>query len=290
MKTILFLIFLGCVLLGGYYSGLQQRVKVQAELEAALAQSAEQPVNRSLAFAISVATEEKMRRDGRRHVSGVSDISVLNQALDRTTMSEHEADLAKVLGSDEGSAKLRRFLTADRHEGEVPGAHLLVARYLDELKEDPKAGLNTLEGALDRIPATGFPLERASLLLTMNDVVEKSDQIKARSLTELTQNITPARPDPQAATTPEEVDSALSTTAEMMLPIVAHQVFLKNTTDSGEALSGTIDGISAQPDPGVRIAIASQFLGAYPDLRNDLISSLNAKGIDSPVSALPSGP
>jgi hypothetical protein len=286
MKTLLFVIFVGCSLLAGYYSGLQKRVAVQADLKKELLKSNDLPLKRSLAFAITVATEEKMRQSGK----GLSDISVLNSALDRSMMTDHESELAKALGNDEAGAKLRRFLIADHHEAEVPGSHLLVSRFLDELKANPELGLSTLQSALDKIPPAGFPLERASLLLTMNDVVEKSDTIKTSSLNELVTNVVPSRPDPQTAQSEEDQNQALSTSAEMMLPIVAHEVFMKNTTDSGEAMNGTVEGIAAQPDKGVKIAIASQFLDVYPAMKNDLIAALNAKGVDSPIQAVGNGP
>lgn len=272
VKPLLFLISVCCALIAGYYSGLQQRLAILRDVPKQLTQSPSEPLQRSLAFALSVVAEEK-----KRHSSHAlpSDISVLNNALDRTTLSAHERALWKVLGEDEAGAKLRRFLIADHHEKEVPGAHLLVSRYMEDLKSNPEMGLRTLQSALDRIPSYGFPAERASLLMSMNEVVEKSDVIKARSLDELIQ---------KSDAPPSEVTEAEGTegsTAELLLPVVAHQVFLKNTSDSDEALNGTVEGMAAQGDEGVRVAIAAQFLGVYPDLRESFGSALRDKGIET---------
>ena len=272
MAMVYYFVILFSAFTFGYYSGLNSRVDETQSIIAELSKT--DSAAQSLGFALSVVTEERMHEEG-VPLSGASSIE---RELDRLSRSTHSSDgsndLSKAFGNDSKGQRFRQAFTADTYAQDLPGAELYSKRFWEGLRNDPENAQADIREMLDRLPSQGYPLERSSLIVNMGNLQVNSSEAKAYALNELTRNIIAARPDPSTAGTQEELNQALSTTWDMMIPISAHSAFMKNVSSPDEALAGTVDGILSQPDAGIRIALVSQFLEIYPTLEGQLRATL----------------
>jgi hypothetical protein len=258
----------------GFYAGTNAEVSEERQLMEKLVEKHNDAAPaRSLTYAIAVIAQEGNRADGRP----VTGKPTLEEAIDKVERTPKENELFRLLGTDAWGMQFRRSLIAQRHQ-EVPGVDLYVDHFINDLVRNP-AAVEGAKTALDRIPAGQFPLERVAILAALARGDGNADVVKSLARQEFTQNAPDARPEPSAATTDDELNVALSTTPAQTRPIAAHGLFLKNTQDPTEALGGTVDGIVAQSDWGIRSTMAIHFLETYPTMNDQLTSALAARGI-----------
>jgi len=289
MNVLFTFIFLLCITTLGYHAGLNaDQAENEEQLLTELSDHQPKAPVKSLTYAISVASEESSRTEGLK-LTGTSSVE---KALDHIQLTPHEQDLWHALGDDPVGLRVRRLLIADNHRSEVPGTDLFVRNIYEDLTADKNNSVDNLKSALNRVPASGFSMERISLLSMMSTVASSVGSsgssaspggpnaiTKDAALNELTQNIIPARPDPNLAQNEEQLNAALSSTPDTSLPIASEQIFLNNTSNPAEALTGTVQGIISQPDVGIQLAIATEFVRAYPNMKDELNQDLQARGI-----------
>ncbi len=199
-------------------------------------------------------------------------------ALDSAPLTEHESRLNRDLGDDALGTQMRRALIAQNHQ-EIPGVDAYAQSFVTRLAQDSEHGTDTVKAALNRISPDAYPLERVALIAALGTNPKNADAVRALALQEFTESPPAARPNPETASTPRELDEALSTTPAQARPITAQGIFLKNARDSAEALAGTLAGITRQQDWGIRATLARQFLEAYPSIKPELLASLDRSGI-----------
>ncbi len=183
------------------------------------------------------------------------------KALDEAPLSSYETKLADALGTDMSGRRLRRFLTADSHTGEIPEAAELARLYIRDLQSDPRAGMAELERGLARIPSFGFGVERATLLLTASLLAHQEHELRELILQELTY---------------------AAGNGDFAAPISAHSILLRIAGSTNEALAGTITGIAAQTSAAVRATLAQQFVNQFSAHRQELWAALDERGIHLP--------
>jgi hypothetical protein len=279
MKLTILVITLFCSFMLGYRSGIQSLQISPEDIKADLIKSTTQSPGRSLAFALSVVAETGSAES----IQNSTDLNnTIETALNQIQLNAHDQDLKQVLRTDELGGKFHKFLTVDKFYKEVPGSRAYQQKFKSDLLKNPTEGALQIKEALKRIPESGFPIERAALMGNLYEMSGPSDTVKQVALDELMQNSVPPRPNPTEVTNEEDMNQAMSTTYDMLIPTIAHKTILKNTTDSNEALQVTLDGISAQKDYGIRNTIAQQFLDNYPQSKDVLLSKL--KSMDIQVS------
>jgi hypothetical protein len=147
------------------------------------------------------------------------------------------------------------------------------------LSHDP-SGAELVRAGMGRLSATEFPLERTMLLMAYASNPANAESARQFALDELTQSPPPARPDPHApGLTETQLDEALSTTPAQIRPIAAESILLRSSRDPAQALAGTVEGVAAQSDVGIRTKLVMQFLDKYPDQRDGLQAALEARGV-----------
>jgi hypothetical protein len=122
-----------------------------------------------------------------------------------------------------------------------------------------------LPGGPESAPARTVLLQTVS---TLDLDAEGSDAVHELAMTELLQGVNI-----------EELNSAQSTSFNYFLPVLAHEVALKTSIDSSEALAITLDGMQVQHDPGVRYSLVRNFISRYPDLEPQLREELYRRDI-----------
>jgi len=172
------------------------------------------------------------------------------------------------------------------------------------LFKDPVLGLATVRAGLASLPSEGFALERLSLLEAANSLhgAIPDEELRSVAADEMV-NPVPARPDPSAANTEDELNLALSTTLDLAVPQAAHQIYLSVSEDPQKSLSDTVRAIEAQPDPAIQAGLARQFVDHYPEspeMRTALQTELDNREIalvvpqagqpQNPVDVAPAAP
>ncbi len=267
-----------CAGVAGYYNQLQQKKILQHKITMDLLKSEQEPPKRSLVYALSVIAEKELKSRG----VTPNGPSAIEKAIEHLNLSERDQVILRALGTDEVGRKFGRILIAEKHTSDLPGSEQFLSDFYSDLKNNPSRTLANAQTILERTPVKGYPAERAALLSLMDNAHLNTPLVRARSLEEFTQNIVEPRPDPNTAKTTEELNQALSVTPEILLPITAHSIFLKNTNDPREALRGTIRGIVTQLDSGIRVNMANQLIAQHPELKNDLHQLLSENNIHLP--------
>lgn len=95
-----------------------------------------------------------------------------------------------------------------------------------------------------------------------------------------------ARPNPEEATTQEEMKLAYSTTEDMFLPILAIESAFKYANDYQQTFQLSLEALRAQGDYGVQMHVVQLFAKKHPDHLADLISQVEMAGIEMNI---PSG-
>ncbi len=272
------LIVLFCIGLVGYDAGLRQKLVMEDSVLESLSQNDSHKINQSLSYAVSVVAEEEARVS-----KGVQEkVTPFEKALESLSLSQKETDLHPILGKSESDTRLWHALIAERHSEEVPGAELFVRNFQEEMKQNPEESKQTIGGALNRIPASLYPLEKAALLMLMDQIPGASSEAKSRGYSEMIHSLADSQNERGSAKTYAERLHAKSTTPDMLLPIVAQSIYLKYTEDPAEALEGTVQGISAQQNKRVRSTMAAQFVEKFPEMKSKLTESLSSQGIQIP--------
>ncbi|OFZ82974.1 MAG: hypothetical protein A2583_13115 [Bdellovibrionales bacterium RIFOXYD1_FULL_53_11] len=227
---------------------------------------------------------------GRASVAGIAaanpgaggsggNISHIEEAVDAIRIGDAERRLAAALDGDGIERMILRVVIAANHAEAVPETDKMSDRYLEEFSLRPLETLQAVKKALGAMPADEFPIERAALIALASGLPGHESEAAALALTELMSSVPAPRLSPARATTQEELDASLSSTPEMTLPVTAHSVFLKTTADPERALEGTVDGIVAQRDLGVRNIMASQFVALHPSMADELRTRLSQRGV-----------
>lgn len=205
--------------------------------------------------------------------------SAIEMAIDQIELSDSEARLAKAIGDDPLSIKLRRALIAPKHEDLIPNHHELGVKYLEDFRKTPAESIKMMTRALSVMPAEEFPMERASLIMVATTLPGQQTEAQQLALTELTTTIIEPVKDARNA---ESNDLMVKHSQLMSIPITAHMAFLRTSSDATMALSGTVEGIVAQPDLGLRFRLANQFISKFPSMEEELKITLARRGIQLP--------
>lgn len=195
------------------------------------------------------------------------------QLLDEMRDTDLERDLATALGTDSVGIQVARGLMAGRHQ-EVVGASDIASTFLNDLKSDPRTGLEVIREALLRIPSKGFEADRLTLLQTASSFSGMEADVSQLALDEVNSNIVDL---PFNAGDPT-VTGDLGNRASLV--VSAHRMFIQLAESSDAAFSGTVQGLVRQPDSAIRRKLIDQFLGKFPDRREDLQNELVARQID----------
>jgi hypothetical protein len=211
-------------------------------------------------------------------------IAEIRKKIDHVKQTSFDKKLAEALGTDTQDKELFRNLDVLYHLDEVQDGERYVENFLASLKADPVAGMLQLKDALEKLPASEFPLERASVLREMAQMKGYSNEANDIALQDLTHFIPDARPQLTAGMSTDQMNAAVSSTPDLLLPIVAQQVFLQTANTPNDALEGTVQGIVAQKDLGIQTTMAVQFLRQYPAQAEVFLASLNSQNITVPKS------
>lgn len=202
--------------------------------------------------------------------------SPLELTIDRLELSAEEEKLARALGADPLSIKLRRALIAPRH-GTI-GHEELGIQYLKEFRAHPAESLSSMVRALDAMPFETYPNERAAVLLAASTLPGQENQVRELALHELTSAVVEPI-DPRTS----DSDQVLRISNQMIVPIASHLAYLSTSPNAHVALAGTVDGIVAQQDMGIRFRLAGQFIEKFPQMEDELNATLASRGIELPV-------
>lgn len=196
------------------------------------------------------------------------------QLLDEMRDTDLERDLATALGTDSVGIQVARGLMAGRHQ-EVVGASEISNAFLNDLKSDPRAGLEVIREALLRIPSKGFEADRLTLLQTASSLSGMGADASQLALDEVHSNIVDL---PFGAGESSGGPGDSGTRASLV--VSAHRMFIHLSESSDAAFSGTVQGLVRQPDSAIRRKLIDQFLAKFPDRRDDLQSELVARQLD----------
>lgn len=267
MQFLLSALVIFCAVTGGFVAGQIFSPTTEVDVVQELKTDGRSPS--SLNYAINEVLT-KAEDDGPK--------SPVEQAIDRLELSAEEEDLSKALSNDPLSIKLRRALIAPRHGSEIVGHEELGLQYLKEFREHPTQSLASMIKALDAMPVAAYPNERAAVLLAASTLPGQENEVRQLALRELTSTVVEAI-DPRRS----DSEQVMRISNQMIVPIASHLAYLNTNPNAAAALSGTIDGIMAQPDTGIRYRLAGQFIEKFPQLESELRNTLTSKGIELPV-------
>ena len=207
------------------------------------------------------------------------DLGESERKLDLLSLSSNEQKLVDALGDSALANQIRRVILAGIHSEQIPGTEELTAHYLNELLQAPGESTAVIQSALQKLPRTDGPDERISLILLAGKLGD-TQTAHVIAMNELTASIVPVVP-------PESENGDEATFVSSIVPLTAHAVLLRNTTDAQGALAVTLDGIVAQPNESVREKLKEQFLQSYPASETELHVGLAARGLPGTPAAEP---
>ncbi len=161
-----------------------------------------------------------------------------------------------------------------------PELQPLREKLVAQLQKSPESTIEEISNLLGKLPAKGQELSRLRLLILSTLLEGVDEERKEVAYKEMTSQIPDKRPDPNTAETEEELNRALSTTFEMSVPLVAHSIFISSVTDKNEAVSKTIEAVTAQQEPYIQRGIVNQFAETYPEEKEMILQELADKGIN----------
>lgn len=188
--------------------------------------------------------------------------------VNRIEISDQEKKMKESLGAEESGRRLADFILIKNHSTEFADSSQYLDNKVREFMSSPEASEVQIRSAMDRLPASEFPRERAHLIKLLEPLDLNSEQVRSVALSELTQ-------------TAQGNDSENSVT-----PILsAHQLYLSKSEEMDERLEATIQGMKAQSNPQIRQALAQNLLSFHPDQLRVLNSTLVERNIDFQVDS-----
>lgn len=193
--------------------------------------------------------------------------------IDEMRDTDFERDLVAALGSDSIGLQVARGLIAGRHH-EVVGSSQIAQSFMNDLKSDPRSGIQIIGEALQRIPQDRFEADRLTLLQIASTIPGMESDASDFALKEITNNIV------EIPTGEPQTGNVGDSGARSSLIAMAHRLFIGLNSDSDLAYSGTLEALERQPDSAIRRTIIDQLLGKFPDRREELQNELTARQID----------
>jgi hypothetical protein len=194
------------------------------------------------------------------------------QKIDELRDSAAEKSLTAALGDDSIGLKVSRALLAGRHS-EVAGASEIAREFHEELRSDPRTGVQVIRESLGRIPPKGFEVDRITLLQTMSALPGVQTDVQELALQELISNVYEVPTGEAGTVSANDVNRA-------SLVVTAHRLFVEAADQSEVALSGTVQGVLAQPDSAVRRTMIDRFVARFPEHKEDIQRELGNNRID----------
>ncbi len=156
------------------------------------------------------------------------------------------------------------------------------------LRSQSKKTLEGIGESLKQFSPMAYPVEKLRLLKMASLCEGYPDLQKEISLMILENEIVPKRPDANLAQNEAELNSALSTTLVMSVPLAAHALYL-GVTEKNEAWLGTKLAIQNQVEPWIQTHLAQQYLDKYPEqkelIRSEVEALLGTKAITPPSAS-----
>jgi hypothetical protein len=214
-------------------------------------------------------------------------VAALEAAFDSAARGHADAGvLERVNGSSQLGKRLGRMALSVRLAHSISHAQLkaLQAAYLDGFLQDPAQTLTEAKALLARLQGPELAQERMGIYGVVGALPGVSSEIRDLALNELTQQAPPARVSPaQAGDDPALQKQAYSWGPAQILPLMSYRLYLNSIgNDPEQALSGTLQAVEAQQDPGIQRSIASGFIALYPDRKPQLYQQLAQAQIQLP--------
>ena len=183
--------------------------------------------------------------------------------------------------NDPITKNILEVLIADLHATNPGDNSELHKKLREELKKNPVHSFKKINDLLKKIPFKEYPLEKAALFsLATQELYASPEEVNQMALEELTTNISQERALPTEAKTEQELDIALSTNEQMVLPSVAYDAYIDTVSDPQTAINETVTVLDQQQDYAVRNNIVMSFNDKFPEHSQELETEVATNEID----------
>ena len=240
-----------------YISYLNNKKSIVNKDQATTRKEKSKRVNSVKIHELEKKLDEKFNIKATRSISSIKELEFLD-------IVEEKSRLKKILGNEPVANDIFNTLIAIEVEEKVDGAEDLKKELYEKAKSNSRESLKIIERAINSFGINQDSIDKMRLLDIAGHLEGVNDEVVELGEKVLMENIVEKRPDPSTAANQEELNKALSTTFEMIVPIMAHALAISKTSDDDIALEITIDGIEAQPDPFIYTRLADSHLQQFP--------------------------
>lgn len=201
------------------------------------------------------------------------------QHLKTIKKDKYLSRLSKALGTDAIGVNLYETLLANSLEGKIEGSQDIRAEGYEKARQNSKQTIERIKNVLTSVNTQAQGVDKLRLLDLAANLQGVDSELQELGHIVMENNIMPDRGNPNLAETEEELNKALSTNFEMLVPVAGLALVLGSTSDSQHALSATLEGIKLQQDLGVQQQMAEAFLQKFPDMSDPLQLELQNNNI-----------
>jgi len=185
-------------------------------------------------------------------------------------LSLKKIKLKNILGTDPISKNIFEAIMAIGLEKKISGATEVKKEAYKKAIKNSKKSMKSIKMAIESLGINQDSVDKMRLMDIAAHLEGVDEEASELGLEIMLENVVDKRPDPDKAQTQEELNRAKSTTFEMFVPVMGHLLAIKKTEDNDKALTMTLEGIKAQPEPFIYERIAKNHLKYFPEHKEDI--------------------